>query len=218
MAGAPDSRRREPAGARADDAADGFGRDAQFRSGRGDRPCDSAIRTLADCSSRTISAALTQARSKEKRSVYIDSTDCAKRARSSPSYMIPMPVWKSSYRLIFGDKRAAHARRLGDCGQHDGRGLDQVCSCRWCRGGRFRLSAGLYEPRYVAVRRRNCRRSRRWRRWCTQEALDEEKAGGALQPDVAGAKQHRRQAWLARLESMAGAGVANCSRAPRNRW
>ena len=46
--------------------------------------------------------ALTQARSKEKRSVYIDSTD-SKAREISASYMIPTPVWKSSYRLIFGE-------------------------------------------------------------------------------------------------------------------
>jgi hypothetical protein len=46
--------------------------------------------------------AISQARSKEKRSVYIDSADA--RARDiTASYMVPMPVWKSSYRLIFGD-------------------------------------------------------------------------------------------------------------------
>jgi hypothetical protein len=48
-------------------------------------------------------AALAAARSKEKRSVYIDSTD-AKERDITASYMIPAPVWKSSYRLIFGDK------------------------------------------------------------------------------------------------------------------
>ena len=48
-------------------------------------------------------AALVAARSKEKRSVYIDSTD-AKERDVTASYMIPAPVWKSSYRLIFGDK------------------------------------------------------------------------------------------------------------------
>jgi hypothetical protein len=46
-------------------------------------------------------AALAAARSKEKRSVYIDSTD-AKEREVVASYMIPSPVWKSSYRLIFG--------------------------------------------------------------------------------------------------------------------
>ena len=48
-------------------------------------------------------AALAAARSKEKRSVYIDSSD-AKDRDVTASYMIPAPVWKSSYRLIFGDK------------------------------------------------------------------------------------------------------------------
>ena len=48
-------------------------------------------------------AALAAARSKEKRSVYIDSTDARERDVTA-SYMIPAPVWKSSYRLIFGDK------------------------------------------------------------------------------------------------------------------
>jgi uncharacterized protein DUF4139 len=46
-------------------------------------------------------AALAAARSKEKRSVYIDSTD-DKQRQVVASYMIPAPVWKSSYRLIFG--------------------------------------------------------------------------------------------------------------------
>src|ERR1019366_4233952 len=46
-------------------------------------------------------AALAAARSKEKRSVFIDSTD-AKEREVVARYMIPAPVWKSSYRLIFG--------------------------------------------------------------------------------------------------------------------
>jgi hypothetical protein len=48
-------------------------------------------------------AALANARSKEKRSVYIDSTDARERDITA-SYMIPAPVWKSSYRLIFSEK------------------------------------------------------------------------------------------------------------------
>ena len=48
-------------------------------------------------------AALAAARSKDKRSVYIDSSD-AKERQVVASYMIPTAVWKSSYRLIFGDK------------------------------------------------------------------------------------------------------------------
>lgn len=42
------------------------------------------------------------ARSQDKRSVYIDSSDSGTRHLQA-SYMIPTPVWKSSYRLIFKD-------------------------------------------------------------------------------------------------------------------
>ncbi len=48
-------------------------------------------------------AVLAASRSKEKRSVYIDSSDTGGRDITA-SYMIPSPVWKSSYRLIFADK------------------------------------------------------------------------------------------------------------------
>jgi len=47
--------------------------------------------------------ALSAARSKDKRSVYIDSSD-AKERQVVASYMIPAAVWKSSYRLISGEK------------------------------------------------------------------------------------------------------------------
>ncbi|HWC95725.1 MAG TPA: DUF4139 domain-containing protein [Candidatus Sulfopaludibacter sp.] len=46
-------------------------------------------------------AAVASARSKDKRSVYIDSSDAREREVRA-SYMVPAPVWKSSYRLIFG--------------------------------------------------------------------------------------------------------------------
>jgi hypothetical protein len=46
-------------------------------------------------------AAVASARSKDKRSVYIDSTATGARELVA-SYMIPSAVWKSSYRLIFG--------------------------------------------------------------------------------------------------------------------
>ena len=44
-----------------------------------------------------------QSRSTDKRSIYIDSSD-AKERQIDASYMIPTPVWKSSYRLIFDEK------------------------------------------------------------------------------------------------------------------
>jgi hypothetical protein len=48
-------------------------------------------------------ALLNQARSKDKRSVYIEAPDAQGR-HIAVSYMIPMPLWKSSYRLIFGEQ------------------------------------------------------------------------------------------------------------------
>ncbi len=45
-------------------------------------------------------AAVTGARSKDKRSVYIDSTQTTARDVRA-EYIIPMPAWKSSYRLMF---------------------------------------------------------------------------------------------------------------------
>jgi hypothetical protein len=44
--------------------------------------------------------AVSEARSREKRSVYIDSTAPGAR-RLVAGYMVPTPIWKSSYRLIF---------------------------------------------------------------------------------------------------------------------
>jgi len=46
--------------------------------------------------------ALTSSRSKDKRSVYIDSTDSKSRDVKA-SYIMPMPAWKSSYRLLFAE-------------------------------------------------------------------------------------------------------------------
>ena len=44
--------------------------------------------------------AVSQSRSKEKRSLYVESTGTGPRSLTA-SYMMPSPVWKSSYRLIF---------------------------------------------------------------------------------------------------------------------
>ena len=51
-------------------------------------------------------ATVAESRSKDKRSVYIDSSD-AKTREVSASYMIPQPLWKSSYRLLFDPKGEA---------------------------------------------------------------------------------------------------------------
>jgi len=92
-------------------------------------------------------ATLAQARSKEKRSVYIDSTD-SKAREIEASYMIPSPVWKSSYRLIFGDS-----------GQPTLEGwaiVDNTTGDDWTNvrlalvsGRPISFVSQLYEPRYL---------------------------------------------------------------------
>jgi hypothetical protein len=59
---------------------------------------DATLQTLF----RDYLAALTGSRSKEQRSVYIDSTETKARTVRA-EYIVPMPAWKSSYRLLFGD-------------------------------------------------------------------------------------------------------------------
>ena len=93
-------------------------------------------------------AALAQARSKEKRSVYIDSTD-SKARDILASYMIPSPVWKSSYRLI-----------MGETGQPTLEGwaiVDNTTGDDWSNvrlalvsGRPISFISRLYEPRYAA--------------------------------------------------------------------
>jgi hypothetical protein len=93
-------------------------------------------------------AALAAARSKERRSVYIDSSD-AKERQVTASYMIPAPVWKSSYRLI-----------LPETGKPVLEGwaiVDNTTSEDWTKvrlslvsGRPISFISQLYAPRYVA--------------------------------------------------------------------
>jgi hypothetical protein len=93
-------------------------------------------------------AALATARSKERRSVYIDSSD-AKERQVTASYMIPAPVWKSSYRLI-----------LPETGKPVLEGwaiVDNTTSEDWTKvslslvsGRPISFISQLYAPRYVA--------------------------------------------------------------------
>jgi hypothetical protein len=93
-------------------------------------------------------AALATARSKERRSVYIDSND-AKERQVTASYMIPAPVWKSSYRLI-----------LPESGKPVLEGwaiVDNATSEDWTKvrlslvsGRPISFISQLYAPRYVS--------------------------------------------------------------------
>jgi len=91
--------------------------------------------------------AVSGARSRERRSVYIDSTDSNER-QIVAGYMIPVPVWKSSYRLIFG--------AAGDPTLEGWAIVDNVTSEDWTNvrlslvsGRPISFVSRLYEPRYI---------------------------------------------------------------------
>ena len=92
-------------------------------------------------------AALSQSQSKDRRSVYIDSSDSKSRTVNA-SYMIPVPVWKSSYRLIFGPS--------GDPVLEGWAIVDNMTGDDWTNvklavvsGKPVSFITELYEPRYL---------------------------------------------------------------------
>jgi hypothetical protein len=93
-------------------------------------------------------AALTEARSKEKRTVYIDSTD-SKRREIVASYMVPTPVWKSSYRLIFGEGAQPTLEGWAIVDNTTGEDWDKV-DLSLVSGRPISFISRLYEPRYIA--------------------------------------------------------------------
>ncbi|MGD0360608.1 MAG: DUF4139 domain-containing protein [Bryobacteraceae bacterium] len=93
-------------------------------------------------------AALTEARSKEKRSVYIDSTD-TKQREVVASYMVPTPVWKSSYRLIFGGGAQPTLEGWAIVDNTTGEDWNKV-DLSLVSGRPISFISRLYEPRYIA--------------------------------------------------------------------
>jgi hypothetical protein len=91
--------------------------------------------------------ALTDARSKEKRSIYIDSTDVRQREVRA-SYMVPTPVWKSSYRLIFGDAGQPTLEGWAIVDNTTGEDWTKV-DLSLVSGRPISFVSPLYEPRYV---------------------------------------------------------------------
>ncbi len=90
---------------------------------------------------------LSGARSKDRRSVYIDATGSAPRQLLA-SYMVPSAVWKSSYRLIFGLQ--------GDPTLEGWAIVDNTSGDDWnnvklsvVSGRPISFITQLYEPRYV---------------------------------------------------------------------
>lgn len=92
-------------------------------------------------------ATMAQSRSKDKRSVYIDSTDSRGREVVA-SYMIPMPVWKSSYRLILADTGPPTLEGWAIVDNTTG---DDWTNVRMAlvSGRPISFVSRLYEPRYV---------------------------------------------------------------------
>lgn len=93
-------------------------------------------------------AALATARSKERRSVYIDSSD-AKERQVTASYMIPQPVWKSSYRLIFGDAGKPVLEGWAIVDNTTGEDWNKV-RLSLVSGRPISFISQLYAPRYVS--------------------------------------------------------------------
>ena len=91
--------------------------------------------------------AVTAARSMEKRSVYIDSTD-AKEREISASYMIPTAVWKSSYRLIFGSSGQPILEGWAIVDNTTGEDWTKV-SLSLVSGRPISFVSQLYPPKYV---------------------------------------------------------------------
>ncbi len=88
-----------------------------------------------------------QSRSTDKRSIYIDSSD-AKERQIDASYMIPTPVWKSSYRLIFADKGEPTLEGWAIIDNTTGEDWTNV-RLAVVSGRPVSFISNLYEPKYV---------------------------------------------------------------------
>ena len=93
-------------------------------------------------------AVVNQARSTDKRSIYIDSSD-AKERQIAAGYMLPTPVWKSSYRLIFGDKAEPTLEGWAIVDNTTGEDWTNV-HLAVVSGRPVSFISNLYEPKYVA--------------------------------------------------------------------
>jgi len=92
-------------------------------------------------------AVLSGARSKDRRSVYIDAGGTATRQLSA-SYMTPSAVWKSSYRLIFGPQAEATLEGWAIIDNTSGEDWTNV-KLSVVSGRPISFITQLYEPRYV---------------------------------------------------------------------
>jgi hypothetical protein len=92
-------------------------------------------------------AMVNQSRSQQTRSIYIDSSD-AKDRQIAANYMIPTPVWKSSYRLIFGEKAEPTLEGWAIIDNTTGQDWTNV-RLAVVSGRPISFISKLYEPKYV---------------------------------------------------------------------
>jgi hypothetical protein len=92
-------------------------------------------------------AALTSARSRDSRSVYLDSTGTQTREIIA-DYMIPMPVWKSTYRLIWGPAGEPTLEGWAIVDNTTGEDWSNV-QLSLVSGKPISFISRLYEPRYI---------------------------------------------------------------------
>jgi hypothetical protein len=93
-------------------------------------------------------AVVNQSRSTDKRSIYIDSSD-AKERQIDAGYMIPTPVWKSSYRLIFNEKPEPTLEGWAIVDNTTGEDWTNV-RLAVVSGRPVSFITNLYEPKFVA--------------------------------------------------------------------
>jgi len=93
-------------------------------------------------------AVVNQSRSLDRRSIYIDSSD-AKERQIEASYMLPTPVWKSSYRLVFNDKTEPTLEGWAIIDNTTGEDWTNVVLAV-VSGRPVSFVSKLYEPKYVA--------------------------------------------------------------------
>ena len=86
-------------------------------------------------------------RLREKRSIYIDSVDAGTRVLSA-SYLIPTPVWKSSYRLLFKETGEPTIEGWAIVDNTTGDDWDNV-RLSLVSGRPVSFISNLYEPKYV---------------------------------------------------------------------
>jgi hypothetical protein len=92
-------------------------------------------------------AMVNQSRSQQTRSIYIDSSD-AKERQIAANYMIPTPVWKSSYRLIFGEKAEPTLEGWAIIDNTTGEDWTNI-KLAVVSGRPVSFISKLYEPKYV---------------------------------------------------------------------